>query len=87
MSGSHHGDWEAEFDRKIAEGAPVDNGMRGEPRVQDDNGNWYTRDGAPCCGCGRNRNMGDERDQYGIPWGNPNTPPNAKPPKKHSRWW
>lgn len=76
-SSSHHdSDWSEQFDRKMASGASVDRGMRGKPRVQDDSGNWFTREGTGCCGCGRNRNMGD-RDQYGIPEGDPDVGPNG----------
>lgn len=67
-------EWSAEFDRRKASGAPVDANMHGQPRVQDDNGNWFTRQGKSCCHCGRNRNMGG-RDQYGIPEGNPDPRP------------
>lgn len=52
----HHG-WKKEFDEKLAKGVDVDRGMRGNPRVKDRNGNYFTRDGKSCCGCGKDRNF------------------------------
>lgn len=81
MSGRVPSDWRTYFDSKYNDPkAPKNYDMMGRPRVQDENGNWFTRSGKACCGCGRHRNMGPRDIQTSIPSSRPGMDtPSTKP--------
>lgn len=73
--------WAAEFDRRLAAGAPKKWmrgkwGVAGEWQIKDDKGAYWRRNTQACCGCGHNRQVdyrGAEftsggRERFGPTW-------------------
>lgn len=62
--------WAKEFERRVQAGQKIDWTM-GKARIQDALGNWFTKSGKACCGCGRHWNMSQELDQDNVPLSRP----------------